>query len=216
MSDPDESSPEEFAEAIGRAIIAWHAVEALAANLFSSLLLSPGMGGVAVFYHIKNFKTRLEMMNIAARFLFLGSKNKKLLAKWRTLSRQILTSITLRNRIAHSELSEATTETSWKFWLGPPILDWSQLDPDKMDRWAQRQSARVLTYSDIKDAWIDFEKLAGEISTFKREVDSLRETLSERLSEPLMIPNARVLGSGHLVLTAHEPLHPRRKKPTKQ
>jgi hypothetical protein len=54
-----------FFAAIGAAIIAWQSVEGEMAHLFSYLLASrAGLAASAVFYHIKNNKTRLEMLDM--------------------------------------------------------------------------------------------------------------------------------------------------------
>jgi hypothetical protein len=93
-----------FFAAIGAAIIAWQSLEGEMAHLFSHLLASrAGLAASAVFYHIKNNKTRLEMLDIAAR-ISLGFKDRgDLLAEWQALSKSVANASRLRNQIAHSE-----------------------------------------------------------------------------------------------------------------
>ena len=133
MVDPDESTEEEFFEAIGSAIIAWQHVESRCAYLFAYLLWAYGFGPIAIFYHIKNFSTRIEIMNIAARFTFEHRPNARLKTRWVTLSERLTKASALRNRLAHFEMDESMTPNGWKFSLQPPSSDWSQLNPDQPD-----------------------------------------------------------------------------------
>lgn len=194
MVDPDECSPEEFAEAIGHAIISWQDVEAQSAGLFSHLLGAKGIGASAVFYHIKNNSTRIEMMNIAARFRFHFPHRQKMLAEWKALSQRLLEASSLRNKIAHFEIDEEMTETGWKFTLTPSVFDWSQLDPQNIQKWKQRQQARIVTYTKIKSAEASFARLAKDLSTFsERVVAILLDPELDRDDGP-MPPNAQESG----------------------
>ena len=105
MIDPDECEPEEFAEAVGRAIVSWQHVERSSAHLFSHLLMARGFGAWGVFYHVKNQSTRIELLNIAARFLFHFANEKQMHEKWNALSARLAEASALRNSLAHSQMT---------------------------------------------------------------------------------------------------------------
>lgn len=189
MIDPNESSSEDFAEAVGEAIIAWQRVEVQCAFLFAHLIWAYGGGAVAVFYYIKNFSTRIEMMNIAARLMFYTRPNKRLNKKWLTLSDRLSKASSLRNRIAHSEIDETMTPTGWKFTMKSPSLDWSQLDPHNPDKWNQRRLSREVTYSQIDAASRDFYKLADDLSKFAVQIIKWRDPKIELPPEPTFSPS---------------------------
>jgi hypothetical protein len=205
MVDPDESSPEEFAETVGTAILLWQSVEAQAAHLFAHLLASRSAGAMSVFYHIKNFSTRLEMMNIGARFLFYGRGRKRLAKQWAALASRLYEASSLRNRIAHFEIDESITATGWKFTLGPPAFDWSQLTPDDPQRWKNRQSRRVVTFSQIEKGCEEFRRLAADLSALAQRVIDLNGSKVPAQLGVKALPHAQVLGSGRLVLRGHLP-----------
>jgi len=213
MVDPDECEPGEFAEAVGRAVISWQNVESSSAHLFSHLLVARSLGAWGVFYHVKNQSTRIEFLNIAARFLFHSADEKELHEKWKLLSPRLAAASALRNRMAHFEIDETMTPTGWKFTLSPPRLDWSQLDPAQPERWSQRQRQRVLRYSQIKDAWRDFEKLGDDLNDFANEVCSWNlKRVQSGASELSKLPHAHEVDAGQIVLGGHHRPRPRKRK----
>ena len=205
MTVPEESSSEEFAEAIGRAVMAWQPVETQCAYTFLQLMVSKSAGAMSVFYYIKNFSTRLETMNIAARFLFYGHGRKRLANEWGRLSQRLQAGSNLRNRIAHYAINESITAIGWKFTLGPPEFDWSQLDPRDPYRWGKRQSQRVLTYSQIRSAEKEFSNLTSALERFSMRVTRLNGKQEPPPIGAKELPHARELDSGHLALVAHRP-----------
>lgn len=219
MSDPNEAELEQFAEAVGLAIIQWQDIESRSAHLFSHLLRARSLGAIATVYYIKNFSTRIEMMNIAARFWFMQFDDKSLQKDWKALTERLSQASALRNRIAHFEVDEEMTPSSWKFTLIPPRLDWSQLDPEQGERWLQRQRARSLAYSQIENAWRDFRKLGDDIDLFARRVIEMNAHQEGRKSPLSKLPHAQELDSGHLAITGYRKRPAKRrtaKKPKKQ
>lgn len=219
MTDPNESGPEQFAEAVGLAIIQWQDIESHSAHLFSHLLQARGLGAIASVYYIKNFSTRIELMNIAARFWLMTLDDKSLQRSWKALSERLARASALRNRIAHFEVDEEITPTSWKFTLTPHKHDWSQLEPEHRDRWLHRQQARSLTYSQIKNACCDFRKLANDIALFAKGVIETNARREGRESSPSALPHAQELDSSHLGTTEYHKRpakRPAAKKPKKR
>jgi hypothetical protein len=123
------------------------------AHLFSHLLASrAGLAASAVFYHIKNNKTRLEMLDIAAR-ISLGFKDRRdLLAEWQALSKSVANASRLRNQIAHSEVEDKLTETGFEYKLQQPSFDYSRLDPSNPDKF-ENYRLRRLSYRNISTVW---------------------------------------------------------------
>lgn len=167
------SSAEEFAEAVGRAIIAFQSVESRAANLFA-WLLGAGVGASAVFYHIGNFTTRIQMMDIAARWMLIGDERLGMMEDWKKLRTRLYEVNDLRNRIAHSEIRESYSfeEEEFAFTLHQPFMDWSRLDPLDPEKWAKAQKARDVDFVAVKGAEATFEAL-------ERDLEELQNRLSK-------------------------------------
>ncbi|MCF3628189.1 hypothetical protein RJ527_08940 [Thalassospiraceae bacterium LMO-SO8] len=174
MSDPNESTEEEFYEAIGGAIIIWQNVERECGHLFAHFLVSHnGLGASGVFYHIKNHSTRLQLLDIAARFLFATHDRDDMRDEWKLLSDRIRDASGLRNRIAHFTVDEELTATGWKFWLKPQPWDLSQYDPLNADKSLAKMKSKPLTYSQINAATDQFRELATDLAVFAGHVFAL-------------------------------------------
>src|SRR5512140_3323362 len=86
-NDPNVSTEERFAEDVGRAVIAFQHVETASSALFCELLKSSNpMGARAVFYRLNNFATRIDLMDLSARWLFkIYGDDGALLKRWEAI-----------------------------------------------------------------------------------------------------------------------------------
>lgn len=170
--DPNESTGSEFAEAVGRAVIAFTRVETTAANLFSALLKSANpLGAAAVLWRVGNFSMRVELMDVAAKWLFGTFQiTGELPARWEALRTRMYAASDLRNRLAHSEVYEDMTEDAFKYTLRQPLLDFSRLDPAKLEKTGKAKVARSVDYVTAKGAVGLFEKLSEDLGDLVRDV----------------------------------------------
>jgi len=189
MSDPDESTDDEFFSAIGVAITLWQNVEADCAFLFESLLATKNGGAAsAIFYHIKNQSTRLELLNIAARFFLTMPEQENMRNEWAALSDRIKEAFSIRNRIAHFVVDETMTPTAWKFELKPQLLDFGQYDMQNVMKSLARRKSKSLRYSQIVAAADQFRTLAVDLNRFARRVFALAHPEFDEQSGPPDMP----------------------------
>jgi hypothetical protein len=166
-----------FFAAIGAAIIAWQSVEREMAHLFSHLLASrAGLAASAVFYHIKNNKTRLEMLDIAAK-ISLGFKDRgDLLAEWQALSKSVANASRLRNQIAHSEVEDKLTEAGFEYKLQQPSFDYSRLDPSNPEKFAKYRLTKTLLPEHIDSVALDFHALSDALNKFALKLSAVNKS----------------------------------------
>jgi len=185
MIHPDEASPEDFAASIGRAIISWQHVERECAVLFCRLMRAGnGMGAIAAFYHITNFSTRAELLEISARFYMAGVHPHPEAAAFSQLQSRLILANSMRNRIVHSEVNEEMTETGWIFTLAPHMFDWSKMpigDGERLKKWAQKRSERIISLSIVKAAEAEFDAIATEVN---RLWQSIADEQTDGVSSP--------------------------------
>ena len=217
--DPEESEPQNFAAAIGWAIVTWQQVEMQQANLFAHLLASrAGLAASAVFYTVKNHSTRLELMKVAAKWLFMmkGPRKRKVLeGEWGSLLARMKEASNLRNRIAHFELDEEMTATGWRLKLRRSRSDFSHIDPNNRERAMAREASRVLKYSHIKDAATEFAELASDLGRFAQAVfRSNQPRLANRIvQEPSPVQASSSIHRHRTATRPQSPLGPKRRKP---
>jgi hypothetical protein len=163
-----------FFAAIGAAIIAWQSVEREMAHLFSHLLASrAGFAASAVFYHIKNNKTRVEMLDIAARISFGFSDREDLLAEWQSLSKSVINASRLRNQIAHSDVEDELTVKGLEYKLLPPSFDYSRLDPSNPEKHMRYRKAKTLSLEHINGVARDFNALSDALNKFAIKLSAI-------------------------------------------
>jgi hypothetical protein len=177
-SEPNEyDNGDAFFAAIGAAIVAWQSVEREMAHLFSHLLASrAGLAASAVFYHIKNNKTRLEMLDIAARISLGFTDRGDLLAEWQALSKSVANASRLRNQIAHSEVDDKLTETGFEYKLQQPSFDYSRLDPSNLEKFAKYRLAKTLLPEDIDSVALDFHALSYALNKFALKLSAVNSS----------------------------------------
>ena len=168
-SPPSES---EFFEAVGRAVVAWQGVETIASTLFFVLLRAGNeLGARSVFYRVSNFAMRVELLDIAAKYLFQFSERVgDLPERWEGLRSRLFSGSDLRNRLAHSELGE--DEIGFK--LRPPFFDFSRVDPNKLEKAMLARLGREVDYVTVKGAENLFEMLCHDIYRFRDDVARLK------------------------------------------
>lgn len=190
MSNPDESTEGEFFEAIGVAVVIWQDVEGECARLFHHLLVSNnGPAAYATFYHIKNQSTRLELLNIGAKFLFILPEQSEFRNEWARLAGRIKEAFGLRNKIAHSMIDETMTPTAWKFELKPQSSDFGHWDPQNTKKSIARLRSKSVSYSEIVSASGQFRELARDLREFSGRVWALTRTEHAALpSQPDLTP----------------------------
>jgi hypothetical protein len=149
---PDEAPEETFFAAVGAAVSMWQAVEREMANVFPQLLAcKAGFAGSAILYHIKNNKTRLEILDIAAKFsLGFDPKYEKLFSEWQGLSSRLSDATELRNKIAHFQIDEEMGIENWIWTLPPPRDDYSRFQPDKPERSKAKALSKAIGFKRIE------------------------------------------------------------------
>lgn len=174
MPHLDEASPDEFAAAIGRSIISWQHVERECAILFGHLLRAGnGMGAIAAFYRITNFSTRVELLEISARFYMSGVHPHSEAEAWAKLLNRLISANSLRNRIVHYEVNEEMGEAGWIFTLAPHSFDWSSMpvgDGARLGKWAQKRNERIIGIAEIRSAEAEFDAIASELHRLGQSV----------------------------------------------
>lgn len=161
----------EFFEAVGRAVVAWQQVEVSACVLFVVLLRAGNEGGArAAFDRVGNFAMRIELLDVAAKYLFAMSKGVGELPKrWEALRGRLFGASDLRNRLAHSELGEDGAGLK----LRPQLLDLSRVDPTDLMKAAKAKKAREVDYETVKKAEHLFEALIYDLLAFRQDASKL-------------------------------------------
>ena len=176
--DPKASTEREFLEAVGRAVVEWQSVEVVSSGLFFILLQARNQAGAsALFWRIGNFAMRIEMLDIAAKYLFAPSKRPDELPKrWDGLRARLYSASDLRNRIAHSEIGEEDSGRRTAFKLRAPLLDWSRVDPANLEKGARAMKVREVDYVKLKGAGLLFTELCRDLVYFRMDVEKLKIT----------------------------------------
>lgn len=155
---------DEFVAAIGRTIVAYQHLEVTTSALFANLLGARNeVGARGAFYQIVNYSTRIQMMDVAARFLHLAEPEGKLHKRWEAISSRLWAASNLRNRIAHGELGEVSNEYGSTFILRQPIMDFSRLDPKDIEKSAKRNATRLVDYNELQRAEHDWDALCSDV-----------------------------------------------------
>ena len=120
----------EFHEAVGRAIIHFQNLETATSTLFGALLGARNeVGARAAFYTLQNNATRIQLMDVAARWLVFVRGGKKLRKRWEDVRDRLREASALRNRVAHSDLNTTRYPTGTEYSLVNPFMNWSRLEP---------------------------------------------------------------------------------------
>lgn len=158
----------QFFEALGRAVVAWQGVEVSSSALFAVLLQAGNEAGArALLDRVGNFSMRVELMDIAAKYLLAFSDDVGDLPKrWEAIRGRLYSSSDLRNRLAHSELGEDSAGLK----LRPSLFDLSRVDPNDLKKSATAKRAREVDYATVKGAELQFEKLCDELLGIREDL----------------------------------------------
>ena len=153
-------SASEFAEAIGRALIAWQDIEAASAKLFACLVAAQNSdAAVAAFYSVNGMGQRLSMMKSALRFLGSVPELDERLDDITDVLDRIGAELKLRNRLSHSAVKETFTGSGYSFALEMPEAAWGGKAKD-----------RRLEFPAIQAAEGQFKQLAGGIGALAADL----------------------------------------------
>jgi hypothetical protein len=177
MPSPDDqpsstqSTADEFAEAIGRAVLAWRDIEHRSANLYVWLLdARNAQGAITSFYAVHSMTVRAMMLKSAAHCMFQSPDMEDLSEEFGAVMEQLAECSRLRNRLSHSDVGEELTDDGWSYSLKIPE--------------ATAQAIGIGRGSKVKAAPLDFPAIKAAEGQFRRAAEAmfaLEEQLRERL-----------------------------------
>jgi hypothetical protein len=166
-----QSTPAEFAESVGRAVLAWRDIEHRSANLYVWLLdARNAQGAITSFYAVHSMTVRAMMLKTAAHHMFQSPDMEDLGEEFDTVMDQLAECSRLRNRLSHSEVAEELTDEGWSYSLKTP-----------------EQTALAIGIGrggKVKTAPLDFLAIKGAEGQFRRVAEAmfaLEQQLRERL-----------------------------------
>jgi len=119
-----QSTAAEFAEAVGRAVLAWQDVELRCAHLYVWLLdARNAQGALTSFHAVHALNVRAMMLKSAAHHMFQSPDFEDLAEEFANLMDQLGECSRFRNRLTHSEVSEELTDAGWAYALKASALD---------------------------------------------------------------------------------------------
>jgi hypothetical protein len=168
--DTNKCTEKQFFEAMGRAMAAFQDVESHMGQLFTALIASRNdTAAQAVFYHLQNNSLRIQVMDIAARWLGLADARGKLRKRWETVRTKLRDASDLRNRIAHGDYYDFAPHPV----LTKPLGDWSKLEPGKLLTHSKKTIERQVTYSMLVKAPDEWWKLCVEMMDLIEDINAL-------------------------------------------
>jgi hypothetical protein len=169
--EPSTSTPAEFAQAIGRAVLAWRDIEHRSANLYVWLLdARNAQGAITSFYAVHSMTVRAMMLKSAAHYMFQLPDMEDLAEEFDAVMDQMAECSRLRNRLSHSDVGEELTEDGWSYSLKIPE--------------ATAQAIGIGRGSKVKAAPLDFPAIKAAEGQFRKAAEAmfaLEEQLRERL-----------------------------------
>ncbi len=150
------ASAAEFAEAVGRALLAWQAIEAACAKLFACLVVAHNtQAAITAFYSINGFAQRLIMMKNATRAFASGGDDDSFEPQITALLERATEATRLRNQLSHSKIIETFQDAAYVFHLEMPEPAWA----------GRSKKGRLLHYPAVRAAEGQFQSLAADIET---------------------------------------------------
>lgn len=172
-ASPTSSTAAEFAEAVGRAVLAWQHVELRCAHLYVWLLdARNAQGALASFHAVHSQNVRTMMLKTAAHYLLQSPEFEDLGEDFETLMDNLGEYSRLRNRLTHSEVAEEMTEAGWSFQLKAPAVE--TVGPGKG---RQRPKLTPLDFAAVSGAESQFRGLAESLYGFEEQLRERLESL---------------------------------------
>ncbi len=174
---PAHSTPAEFAEAIGRAVLAWQDVELRCAHLYVWLLdARNAQGAISSISTIHSMTMRSMMLKVAARYLFQTPEFEDLTEEFEDLMSSMAACSRLRNRLSHSEVAEELTENGWAYKLQTPGIETAAASIGKGGG-STRAKSQPLDFPTIKAAEGQFRALAENLHSFEEQLRERMESV---------------------------------------
>jgi hypothetical protein len=171
---PAQSTPAEFAEAIGRAVLAWQDVELRCAHLYVWLLdARNAQGAISSISTVHSMTMKSMMMKVAAKHLFHSPEFEDLAAEFDELMSTMADCSRFRNRLSHSEVAEELTETGWAYKLQTPAIDAAAA---LLKGGGKRVKAPPLDYPAIRAAEGQFRAIAEGLLGFEEQLRERMES----------------------------------------
>lgn len=170
---PASSTAAEFAEGVGRAVLAWHDVEVSCARLYVALLDARNAeGALGSFQAVHSHVVRVSMLKTAARYMFKSPDFEDLSTDFDAVMDQLAEASRLRNRMTHSEAGEEMTDTGWAFTLQAPPVDTGAAGSVRAGQ--ARGKSQSLDFAAVRAA-------EGQIRSLAQGLRAFEEQLRERL-----------------------------------
>ena len=170
---PAASTAAEFAEAVGRAVLAWQHVELRCAHLYVWLLDARNAQGALASYHaVHSQNVRTMMLKTAAHYLLQSPDFEDLSEDFEALAENLGDCSRLRNRLTHSEVAEEMTEAGWSFQLKAPAAETAAPVKGR-----QRQKLAPLDFAAVSGAESQFRVLAESLHGFEEQLRERLESL---------------------------------------
>lgn len=172
-----QSTPDEFAQGIGRAVLAWQDVEMRCAHLYVWLLdARNAQGALTSFHAVHSLNVRIMMLKTSARHLFQSPEFEDLSDEFDALIDSLGEASRLRNRLTHSEVAEEMTEAGWAYTLKAPAIETAAAGFVRAGSKGRPKSA-PLDFPTIKAAESQFRTLAEGLHAFEEQVRERLESL---------------------------------------
>jgi hypothetical protein len=166
----DACTEKQFFEAVGRVIVGFQDLEGEMSSLFVALMAARNdIGARAAFYHLQNNATRIQLMDIAARWLELVDRRGRLRKRWEGVRDRLREASDLRNRVAHSNYYDFGPKRA----LTKPLMDLSRLEPGKLISHSSKALERQVTYSILRDAIKVWGRLGADVVKLTDDVQAL-------------------------------------------
>lgn len=182
MSHPTYEQEQEFILNLGKTLIEWQGIESAAYGLFCTFMQGAKKKLVSVaFHHIQSFQTALSLLDRCAYFAL---PNEDLRIRWkgekskpgeRGLHAQLSDQAAVRNRLVHFRYHTGVEDGKPVISLGPSFFDATYAIND---RWKNPEFDIDLRR--LRQAQRDFERLAKDLSQFRKITYRIFRTFAER------------------------------------
>lgn len=169
---PTLDMEEDFLLDLAKALVAWQQVESSAFGLFRAFMGNADQKLVSVtFHHIQSFTSAIKLLDQCAYFILT---HEHMRARWGGegnnkpnigLRKRLADQTEVRNRLVHFRYHTGATDGKPVIDLGPSFFDATYA---YKDRWKNPEN--WIDHGRLLQARTDFEKLAGELSEFIRDV----------------------------------------------
>ncbi|MEQ1578854.1 MAG: hypothetical protein ABL894_14550 [Hyphomicrobium sp.] len=176
-NSPPPSTAAEFAEGVGRAVLAWQDVELRCAHLYVWLLdARNAQGALTSFHAVHSLNVRAMMLKTAAKHLFQSPDFEDLSDEFDALIDRLGEQSRFRNRLTHSEVAEEMTDAGWSYTLKAPAIETAAAGYVRGGG-GGRPKFQPLDFPSIKAAESHFRSLAEGLHAFEEQIRERLESL---------------------------------------